>query len=520
MSGLLASANRFVRIALVLLFVPAVAHALTIFDFESTDPLNQSLVSGNKANFAVTTEQARSGSQSIKFVDAKLEPFESWTYDLPFAVTSGTVTVWFYDARGPAAFQPNPIQARWGGSIILEDANNPADFVAVEICDLPYFGGRYYGTEGIVDRKVSPDKFDGPCFPLRSVGWHRVDFTLGPTETNVFVDGLPATEVAGPGTTTQTLRLRIMHGSASNGSVTGAPPGFLPPGYQPNWFTTAAAFAEPEDILWVFYDDLSIVANTPAPNTHTMGFEIISGTPEYDTYAVPFPVPVPANDNVYMNGFVNQWETTTTAAYVRSGVQSASFVRNPHAFRSVAFDLSGQPAGSLVQVWFYDARGPEALMTNYGGSIILESGINNADFTAVEIWNHPYPASGDPTPGGPNYYLTKGQASGTPPNSFDSRVFGNRTVGWHRVDITLGAATSTITVDGIGDPAKAVGPGLNTNPKLRLMADSATAGGYSNWRTVNELQHVYGHITLAPYVYYDDLVIGGSAAARDWALFE
>ena len=256
-------------VVLALAFVPVAVRAVTVFDFESTDPLNQSIVSGNKANFAVTTEQARSGSQSIKFVDTQLEPFESWTYDLPFAVTSGTVTVWFYDARGALAFQPNPLQARWGGSIIIEDANNPADFVAVEICDLPYFGGRYYGSEGIVDRLVSPDRFDGASFPFRSVGWHRVDFTLGPTQTNVFVDGLPASEVAGPGTTTQTLRLRIMHGAAGNGSVTGAPPGLLPPGYQPNWYTTAAPFAEPADLVWVFYDDLSIVADTPAPNTHT-----------------------------------------------------------------------------------------------------------------------------------------------------------------------------------------------------------------------------------------------------------
>ena len=122
------------------------------FDFENANPLNSSLVSGNVVNFATTIEQTHGGAKALKFVDPVPDPFESWTYTAPFSITSGTVTVWVYDSRGASAFQANPAFAKWGGSIILEDAANPSDFGAVEISELPYGPARYYATEGATDR--------------------------------------------------------------------------------------------------------------------------------------------------------------------------------------------------------------------------------------------------------------------------------------------------------------------------------------------------------------------------------
>ena len=73
-------------------------------------------------------------------------------------------------------------------------------------------------------------------------------------------------------------------------------------------------------------------------------------------------------------------------------------------------------------------------------------------------------------------------------------------------------------MDGIGDPTK-LGPGLNTSPKLRLMGDSATSGGFANWVGLSEIGGNYVAST-APYVYYDDLFIPVVLSARNWALYE
>ena len=493
---------------------PAVA-APIVFDFEASNPLSSPVVSGDVKYFAATTEQARSGSKSLKFVEPGPEFFESFTYDVePTAMTNGTVSVWFYDERGAAAFSANPVMARWAGSIILEDRNNPADFVAIEVNELPYSGGRYFATEGNVDRGTAGDIFDsGVASTLaRSVGWHKVTFTVGPTSSTVDVDGVAAVDVGGPGGD-KTLRLRFMCGAAANGSAPVGTPG-LPPGYQPNWYLTPAGteFAPPAAKSWIYFDDIAIEATAPAAASHACGFEV----GEYDTFFIPHPVPIPANDNARMRDFVNQWEAQTTGI-ARTGSNVAYFRNSPAPFRSVAFDLSGVPAGGQASFWFYDARGPEGLQTAFGASFLIESGLNPEEFLSAEVWNFPYPMSSDPTPGGPNYYLCPRPIL-APSSGFESRVFGNRTIGWHEVVITMGATESTMTIDGLGS-ATIKGPGLDKSPKLRLMADSASSGGYSNWRTVDPLMHIYFE-TLDPYVYYDDITIPTTAASvADWSVY-
>ncbi|MEI7633177.1 MAG: hypothetical protein WCK47_02730 [bacterium] len=496
------------------------ANPSVTFNFDTDNPLSSPLISGNKQNFGTTTEQSHSTPQSIKYVDPAPEPFESWAYDAPFALTSGSVTIWFYDSRGAAAFNPYPPSAKWGGSVILEDKNSPQDFAAVEISELPYGGGRYYGSEGVVDRQTTGVKFDSASFPSRSTGWHKIMFEINAAQSLVYVDGQVSSRVGGPGGG-QVLRLRVMCGSAGNGSAPPGTPG-LPPGYQPNWFLTppGTAFAPPTAMPWIYYDDLNIAAEQPLATIHTMGFEINSGPPppEYvDTNAIPMgPDARDLYDNPYMDDYVNQWDVTTSVS--RTGLRSGYFANHPPAFRSIAFDLAGAANGSEAVVWFYDARGPESLQTKYGGSVMIESSLDRAEFMSMEVWNFPYPASGDPTPGGPNYYLTQG-FKGTYSN-FYSRIFGNRTIGWHEVRIGLSDTYSTMTVDGYGDPTKH-GPGLDKSPRLRLMADSPTLTGYSNYITANPLTNVFFE-TLEPYIYYDDVTLPVElpSAVRDWSLYE
>ncbi len=493
----------------------SVKAAPIVFDFEASNPLSSPIVSGDVKFFAPTTDQAHGGTKSLKFIEPGAGFFESFTYDVaPTVLQTGTVSVWFYDERGMAAFNPNPLAARCSGSIILEDQNNPSDFVAIEVNELAYGGGRYFGTEGSVDRGTIGDNFDSGATSSvgRAVGWHQVTFTVGATASTLSVDGVAAVDVGGPGGN-KTLRLRFMNGSAANGSAPVGTPG-LPPGYMPNWVTTAPGteFARVAARSWIYFDDIAINALTPAVASHTNGFE--SG--EYDTFLIPHPVLIPANDNTRMAGFVNQWEPETTGI-AHGGSNVAYFKNNPEAFKSVAFDLSGVPNNGQVSFWFYDARGPEALQTLFGASFMVESGSNPENFLAAEVWNFPYPMSSDPTPGGPNYFLTIRPVPGTSAG-FESRVFGDRTIGWHEVVITMTNADSTISIDGFSSGAFK-GPGLSDSPKLRLMADSASSGGYSNWRTVDPLAHIYFE-TVDPYVYYDDITIPTTTAVvTDWSVY-
>jgi hypothetical protein len=273
---------------------------------------------------------------------------------------------------------------------------------------------------------------------------------------------------------------------------------------------------------WIYYDDLSFEAELPAPAVHTQGFEIINGTPEYDQ-AGYFMGPTPS-DNPFMRGFVNQWDVATTPTFVRTGSQSAYFRNSTPAFKSIVFDLSGAQPNTTATVWFYDAKGAlsQFPVFDMGGAIIVENATNPSDFLAMEIWTAHYPTNNDPTPGAPNYYLTRGQP--TPPvGNLFSRKFGDRSIGWHRVDIFLTNTTSQIFVDGVSNSdngAPVFGPGLNSGLKLRIMADSPTSGGFANYTTVNEVQANY-FATLTPYVYYDDISLPiNQAGLHDWALYE
>src|SRR5690606_34503045 len=176
------------------------------FDFEGTDPFVSTIISGDKANFAATTEQAHGGSKSLKFDPPALEPYKSFTYDIPMdEFTSGVISVWFYDAKGDynVGFATSH---KVGGSIILEDKNNLQDFVAVEINDAPYpvlgggpggpiFAPAYYATEGVESHGAGI--FDSGM-AKRTIGFHKVEFHVSETETKVYVDGIVSNMVGGP----------------------------------------------------------------------------------------------------------------------------------------------------------------------------------------------------------------------------------------------------------------------------------------------------------------------------------
>src|SRR5690606_1729029 len=115
-------------LSLGLVAVSGVSSAQVLFDFEGADPFASTIISGDKANFAATIEQAHGGTKSLKFAPPALEAYKSFTYDVPMdTFTSGIISVWFYDAKGPAGSGHGNTST--GGAIILEDKDNPADFV-------------------------------------------------------------------------------------------------------------------------------------------------------------------------------------------------------------------------------------------------------------------------------------------------------------------------------------------------------------------------------------------------------
>lgn len=486
--------------------------AEVIFNFDNSTPLQSSLVSGNVNSFVATQEQSRSGNQSLKFFYDKPNYFSSWTYNLPFTISEGEISLWFYDDRGSDNPTPAVLEGKWGGAVILEDADNPSDFGAVEINNLTVnSANRYHASEGSVDRGASSLKYDSGSLPSRTKGFHEIKFIITPNSTQISVDGTPATEVAAPGSG-KNLRLRIMAGSPSNAGILAGTSG-LPAGYQPNYTTTATGseLAGVDASSWLYLDDLRFQATSPAANTHAMGFEINNGTPEYDrvsNYATP------PTDNPHMKGFVAQWEITEDPAFVRTGSQAAFFANYVPPFESVAFDLPGIQAGSTIELWFYDAKGTDIGHDHLGASIMLEDADSPTNFLSVEIWNFRYPVY-EPVP---NYYLTKGS-----PIGFFSTQFGDRSIGWHKVEFTVSAVSSQVKVDGITNAAGegiVFGPGANKNLRLRLMAGSSVSGSFGNYLTVNELSTM--HLSSNdPYVYFDDikLPIAPSAGISDWQLF-
>jgi hypothetical protein len=487
------------------------APAQTVFDFESADQLgDSSLVSGDIANFVQTNEQALTGSESLRFDYSTPDAYQSWTYDIPFALESGTLSVWFHDALGG-----NVDFDKFGGSIILEEIANPANFLAVEVWNAPYPASgdpspgapNYYVTRG---NSGGPTTFNSRYFGDRSVGFHQVVFTVAAGQSTVTVDGVEnangAGLILGPGSSAG-IRLRFMAWSASNG-------GFG------SWVTDATPQAGfTIDTPYLAFDDLEVTAITPAADTRTEGFEIESGTATYDTPA-EFMGPS-LHDNPFMDNVVPQWNVTTDSGVVHGGAQALLFTNEDPVLKSIAFDLSAASPGQIT-FSFFDLFGPDASFDKVGGAIIVERISDPSNFIAAEIWNAPYPVSGDPTPGAPNYYATKGSA-GNPATDFRSRYFGDRVAGWNSATITLSATESRIAINGIENSDGAglmIGPGLNDGVRLRFMADSPSCGGFTNYALVDELNYLYLGKS-EPYLYFDDVSLPvAPAAVSDWALYE
>lgn len=221
-------------------------------------------------------------------------------------------------------------------------------------------------------------------------------------------------------------------------------------------------------------------------------------------------------DNALFGGDKKYFTTTT-----EQGDASANAFRfdypTPDAFQSFTYDIPITMTDGTISLWFYDSVGPVAgfAPTKWGGSIILEDASAPADFLAVEIWDGAYPPSGDPTPGAPNYFLSRGTATPTVGASFNSRYFGDRSVGWHNVVFTLSGASSTVSVDGIsnseGAPTPLTGPGTTGKTlRLRFMAWSPTNGGAANWTT----NPAPAALTIDPdYVRLDDITFTATAPA-------
>jgi len=439
-------------------------------------------------------------------VDPGVQSFESFTYADATDMTSGTITVWFYDTDGFAAVG-NPFAAQWGLSILLEDADNPADFGAVEICDLPYSSG-YYASEGVGDRLKPNDRFYSGLPGPRAIGWHRVDFEISETISRIRVDGVLADEVAAPGGE-KNLRLRIMADSATAG-------GFG------NWFTHPdGEDSWPAQPGLVLVDDIEFSAVLPNAQTRRLDFEVDNEIPDYDTIG-EFMGPE-AHNVTEMLGFVHLFETTDAQAH--SGANAARFAGGFKPLRKVEFDLDDEVDEKTVLVNFYDLLGPNDDFDKVGGSIIVQSGTNPNHWIALEVWNAEYPFGGPV----PNYYLT---ARPSPYGSgFFSGYFGDRSVGWHELKIELTADGSRMVLDGVENAAGdgvIEGPGLDDDPRLIIMADSASLGGFSSWTDsamwTDPLSPELDVLTLekaADYLYFDDIDLGEPArnAAVHWDLF-
>lgn len=483
--------------------------AQTVFDFESEGQLEAStLVSGDVDFFARDDDQSFSGDHSLRIDLTAPDPFRSFTLDEPTGMTSGTITLWFYDTvgQGAASFAVH----EWGLSVVLEDADNPADFGAVEIADLPYPVApgpkAYYATSGgFADYLESGVTFDSASLPARSIGWHRIDFEVEPTVTYISVNGNRSTTVAAPGGE-KNLRLRFMADSASVGG-------------SKNWTTESEGHPAAPGL--VYLDDFTFTAALPSAQVETFAF----GEEEVDRPPVPMVDPTYV-DNPLMRGFHNAFETTTDSQYVRVGDQAGYFAGNEPPLKNIAFDLSGASEGT-ISVRFHDALGQNSDFDKIGGAIILEDADDPAEFIALEVWNAPYPFG---AAGAYGYYFV---ARPIPAGSgFYSRYFPARSTGWHELTIELGATGSTMQLDGVGADAAngdAVyqGPGLDRNLRLRIMADSPTMGGSKNWQdTTTWTKDDVPDLDIldlekgAGYLHFDDITLPiATTRVTDWSLY-
>lgn len=490
----------------ILTLAASTALAQTTFTFETPGQLTGSaLVSGDENNFIQTTEQAQGGTQSIRFDYTTPDAYQNWTYDIPFALQDGTISVWFYDSLGG-----NTDFNKFGGSIILEDKDDPSEFLAVEIWNGPYpgtdFNGgakNYYLTRGF---SAAASTFRSNYFGDRSIGWHEVVFTISPTQSTASVDGVSnmngTSATFGPGSN-DNLRLRFMAWSASDGGFS-------------NWsrdsspttgFTNTSAY--------VTYDDLTITATTPAAATRTEGFEIETGVATYDSPTI-FMGPTGFN-NPFMTALVPQWNPATAAPFVRTGAQAIAYTNEDPVLKSLKFDLTSATPGEIT-FSFYDLLGPNVDFDKVGGAIMIQDISDPTRWVAAEIWNATYP-SAEPVK---NYYATR--ATGGATTTFRSAYYGDRAVGWQDVRIVLTATESRILInnqENVSGAGLLTGPGLNDGIQLVLMADSPSCGGFTNYAHPSNSELNYLYLTkTAPYLYFDNFSLPvAPASVSDWSAF-
>ncbi len=488
-----------------------------VIDFEGPNPLASPLISGDLANFAGSSEFADSGTQSVRFQDNTPEPYESWSYVLPEGFETGTVTLWF---RSLVDVDPQLDANTWGAAFLIEDLDNRADFGAVEISNSVFGPQRqFWGSEGAEDRLVAGDRFESNSFPNRDEEWHEVTFEITPEITLVKVDGIASDEIAAPGSEVspgvpRRLGFRHVAGSPTNGGfqnyITGP---------NPDSFTVRAAPRR------VFIDDFSVNQATPSVLAQAIGFEIVNGTADYDTPTIQSVSP--KVDIIPQRGFVNTFVVADIAEEedsdnIRTGSGSATFDPSEKRLRRLEFDLSDAEPGSIT-LKFYDSLGQDTGRNKFGGSIVLQDGIDPTKWIAIEIWNFNFPAS---SPLG-DYRYFGSTSVGQPAtfSSFRSNYFGPRTVGWQDVEIILTETESRIRVNGLENVGNfnagpgaglQIGPGLNRNPRLLLLADSASQGGSRNFAQIDELDQQYestGTTVSTPYVWYDTITLPIPATA-------
>jgi hypothetical protein len=453
-----------------------------------------------------------SGTQSISFKDNTPEPYESWTYDIPAGLQTGKVELWFRSDLDTITTVPST----WGGAFLIEDANNRADFGAVEI-STNQFGPfvKWWATEGVGDRLVANDRFDSNSLPNRNNTWNKVTFDISTTATLIAVNDVYADEVAAPGSNggTRTLRFRHVAGSPINGGVIS------------NYITTPTATLPTRALpRAVFVDDFSVQQILPTPLTKGIGFELTGVAPnqvaDYDFPAIQSVAP--KNDVVEQSGFVNKFVQTTGANQFRTGTGGYTFDPGAKRLRKIEFDLSSvPPSGGVITLSFYDTLGQNTARDKFGGSVLIQSGTNPTEWIGAEIWNFNFPFGGGPY----NYYSTR--STGATTANFSSGYYGPRSIGWQTIAIDLSSTSSKIRVNGQenrNNLGLRTGPGLTTNPKLVILADSASQGGSKNFVGIDELEQVYefnGTSVTFPYVYYDNLVIPAPlAGVSNWAIYE
>src|SRR5690606_35551416 len=138
-----------------------------------TPPADNPYMNGFVNQWAVTndSEVVDAGSQAAYFSNATAA-LKSITFDLDGAAPNTSASLYFYDPLGQdVGFDKN-------NSIILENADDPAEFIAVEINNWPYpyssAEKNYYLVEGVPGSPATSNFWSG-CFPARSSFWHRVE---------------------------------------------------------------------------------------------------------------------------------------------------------------------------------------------------------------------------------------------------------------------------------------------------------------------------------------------------------